>query len=124
MLCVCVLVNTHMQAYKGIKSLLSAVLLSFVDECTGTNPFYAAMGFTPGTAQHAAAAGSPPATAAANEEVLASATIHLPQLVAAAAGSVDAAQVGSCGGAGRTCTCLAAAGSCRACGFGPLSSLA
>ena len=71
-----------MQAYKGIKAIIAAVLLSHIDPNTQTNPFYEAIGFVPGAELQDAGAGPPPATAAAQEEVLDSATIHLPDVLA------------------------------------------
>lgn len=80
------------QAYKGIKSILAAVLLSHVDPKTQSNPFFKGMGYVPGNAVHDTAVGAPPPGAAEQEELLASATVHLPDVLAAA-GSTAAAQV-------------------------------
>lgn len=92
------------QAYKALKAILSASLLSHIDPATNTNPFFARLGYVPGNALKDSTAGAGPAhpMAAEQEEVLASATIHLPGVLAAT-GSAAAAQVGTpC-----ACGCLA-----------------
>lgn len=87
------------QAYKGLKSILGAVLCSHIDPTTGTNPFFEGMGYVPGSRVQDTAVGPPPATAAQQEEVLSSATIDLPEVLTHA-GTAAAAQVGSKGSPG------------------------
>jgi hypothetical protein len=69
------------QAYKGIKAILAAVLFSFIDPSTGTNPFFEAIGYEPGTKVQDTAVGPPPAGAADQEELIASAHINMPQVL-------------------------------------------
>lgn len=69
------------QAYKGIKAILAAVVFSHIDPETGTNPTYEALGYVPGNTFQDTAVGPPPPAAAEQEEVLASATVHMPDLV-------------------------------------------
>ena len=70
-----------MQAYKGIKAILAASLYSHINPKTGTNPFFKAMGYVPGNRLQDTAVGPPPPGAAEQEEVLASAHIHLPKVL-------------------------------------------
>lgn len=69
------------QAYKGIKAIFAAVLFSHIDPTTGTNPTFKALGFVPGNAFQDTAVGPPPPGAAEQEEVLASATVDMPQVL-------------------------------------------
>lgn len=80
------------QAYKGIKAIFSAVLFSHIDPTTGTNPTFKALGFVPGNTFQDTAVGPPPPGAAEQEEVLASATVDMPELLHTL-GSAAAAQV-------------------------------
>jgi hypothetical protein len=95
------------QAYKGIKAILAAVLLSHIDPKTQTNPFFRGMGYVPGNAVHDTEVGPPPPGAAEQEELLVSATVHLPDVLAAA-GSTAAAQVRRLEGRGSRSTPLLA----------------
>jgi hypothetical protein len=70
------------QAYKGLKALVSAAILTHIDPATGTNPCFDALGYTPGNKLQERGLGPLPAAAEAAEEVLCSATVHVPQLVA------------------------------------------
>jgi hypothetical protein len=69
------------QAYKGIKAIFAAVLFSHIDPATGTNPTFQALGFVPGNTFQDTAVGPPPPGAAEQEEVLASATVDMPQVL-------------------------------------------
>lgn len=80
------------QAYKGIKAIFSAVLFSHIDPTTGTNPTFKALGFVPGNTFQDTAVGPPPPGAAEQEEVLASATVDMPEVLHTL-GSAAAAQV-------------------------------
>jgi len=77
-----VLLVSACQAYKGVKAIVSAALLSHIDPHTNTNPFYEGMCFLPGNTLSDAAVGPQHATAAELEEVIASAAAHLPDLLA------------------------------------------
>jgi hypothetical protein len=69
-----------LQAYSGLKSLIASVLLSHIDPATGTNPLFKEIGYTPGSVMSEASAGPRLAAAAEAEEVLASATVHMPDV--------------------------------------------
>jgi hypothetical protein len=70
------------QAYKGLKALVSAAILTHIDPATGTNPCFDALGYSQGSKVQERGLGPLPAAAEAAEEVLCSATVHVPQLVA------------------------------------------
>lgn len=55
--------------------------MSHIDPATGTNPFFTAAGYTPGNQVIEKGLGAEQPVAAV-EELLASATVHVPQLVA------------------------------------------
>jgi hypothetical protein len=81
-----------LQAYKGIKAILAAVMFSHIDPQTGTNPTFEALGYVPGNSFQDPAVGPPPPGAAEQEEVLATATVHMPDLINTL-GSAAAVQV-------------------------------
>lgn len=92
----------YIQAYKGLKALVASAILSSIDPVTGTSPTFQAMGYTPGPLREEPFLGPLPAAAQQVEEVLASATVHLPELVAKAAD----VQVGGCGQSAYTAVCV------------------
>ncbi|WIA29237.1 hypothetical protein OEZ86_011745 [Tetradesmus obliquus] len=71
------------KAYKGLKGLLAAAILTHIDPATGTNPCFQALGYSQGDRLQEQGLGPLPAAAEAAEEVLCSATVHVPELVAA-----------------------------------------
>lgn len=79
----CCLPLCFMQAYKGLKGLLAAAILTHIDPATGTNPCFQALGYSQGDRLQEQGLGPLPAAAEAAEEVLCSATVHVPELVAA-----------------------------------------
>jgi hypothetical protein len=83
-----------LQAYKGIKAIIAAVIFSHIDPQTGTNPTFEALGYVAGNTFQDTAVGPPPPGAAEQEELLASATVHMPGLIDTL-GSAAAVQVRS-----------------------------
>ncbi|KAF6266547.1 GMC oxidoreductase-domain-containing protein [Scenedesmus sp. NREL 46B-D3] len=71
------------KAYKGLKALLAAAILTHIDPATGSNPCFEALGYTQGDRLREIGLGPLPTAAEAAEEVLCSATLHIPELVAA-----------------------------------------
>lgn len=96
-----------MQAYKGIKAILAASLYSHINPKTGTNPFFQAMGYVPGNRLQDTAVGPAPPGAAEQEEVLASAHIHLPKVLELMQDSAEV-QVSwqQAGGCWQPCMCI------------------
>eukprot|EP00775_Hariotina_reticulata_P007933 gene7933-8129_t len=72
--------SAFQKGYKALKSLIACVLLSHIDPATGTNPLFKELGYTPGSVMSEASAGPRLAAAAQAEEVLASATVHMPDV--------------------------------------------
>jgi hypothetical protein len=94
------------QAYKALKSLVSAAVLTHIDPATGSNPCFDALGYIQGDRLQERGLGPLPAAAEAAEEVLCSATVHVPQLVA---DGMDV-QVGSARQLLRSMPCVVCAG--------------
>lgn len=69
------------QIYKALKSIIAAALLTHIDPQTGTNPFFEGINYTPGNKVVETGLG-PEQPVAAIEEVLASATVDIAELVA------------------------------------------
>jgi hypothetical protein len=57
------------------------VLYSHIDPATGTNPFFKAIGYAAGNTVQDTVVGPPPPGAAEQEELIASAHVHMPQVV-------------------------------------------
>lgn len=70
-----------LQVYKVLKSVIAAAVMSHIDPATGTNPFFDGVGYTPGNQVVERSLGPEQPTPAV-EELLATATVHVPDVVA------------------------------------------